>query len=50
MKYFLSFGLITSLNIFSNVSIKIVDEARHEVFSETTKENSYNTLIKFIES
>ena len=37
-------------NIFSNVSIKIVDEARHEVFSETTKENSYNTLIKFIES
>ena len=37
-------------NIFSNVSIKIVDKARHEVFSETTKENSYNTLIKFIES
>ena len=37
-------------NIFSNVSIKIVDEARHEVFSETTKENSYNTLIKFIET
>ena len=37
-------------NIFSNVSIKIVDNARHEVFSETTKENSYNTLIKFIES
>ena len=37
-------------NIFSDVSIKIVDEARHEVFSETTKENSYNTLIKFIES
>ncbi len=37
-------------NIFSDVSIKIVDEARHEVFSETTKENSYNTLIKFIET
>tara|TARA_B100000965_G_scaffold399690_1_gene420111 strand:+ start:1062 stop:1955 length:894 start_codon:yes stop_codon:yes gene_type:complete len=37
-------------NIFSNVSIKIVDEARHEVFSETSKENSYNTLIKFIET
>jgi len=36
--------------IFSTVSIKIVDNARHEVFSETTKENSYNTLIKFIES
>ena len=37
-------------NIFSNVSIKIVNEARHEVFSETTKENSYNSLIKFIET
>ena len=37
-------------NIFTSVSIKIIDEARHEVFSETTKENSYNTLIKFIES
>ena len=37
-------------NIFTNVSIKIIDEARHEVFSETTKENSYNMLIKFIEN
>jgi len=38
------------LKIFTNVSIEIVDGARHEVFSETTKENSYNRLIKFIES
>jgi len=37
-------------NIFTSVSIKIIDEARHEVFSETTKENSYNMLIKFIEN
>ena len=37
-------------NIFTNVSIKIIDQARHEVFSETTKENSYNSLIKFIEN
>ena len=35
-------------DLFLNVSIEIVKGARHEVFSETTKENSYNTLVKFI--
>ena len=36
--------------LYSNTVIKIVKNARHEVFSETSKENSYNNLIKFIDS
>ena len=36
--------------IYPNTIIEIVKNARHEVFSETTKENSYNNLIKFIDS
>jgi alpha-beta hydrolase superfamily lysophospholipase len=36
--------------IYSNTDVEIVNNARHEVFSETSKENSYNNLIKFIDS
>ena len=36
--------------IYPNTIIEIVKNARHEVFSETTKENSYNNLFKFIDS
>ena len=35
-------------SLYSNTSIKIEEGARHEVFSESSKENSYNSLIKFI--
>jgi alpha-beta hydrolase superfamily lysophospholipase len=35
-------------SLYSNTSIKIEEGARHEVFSEYSKENSYNSLIKFI--
>jgi len=35
-------------SIYTNVSSILVDDARHEVFSETSKESSYNKLLKFI--
>ena len=36
------------LSMYPNTSIKLVEGSRHEVFSESSKENSYNSLIKFI--
>ncbi len=33
---------------FNNISIKIVNDARHEVFSETSKEKSYNDVLNFL--
>ena len=35
-------------SIYKNVDIDLIDDARHEVFSETDKENTYNKLLKFI--
>ena len=35
-------------SIYKNVEIDLIDDARHEVFSETDKENTYNKLLKFI--
>ena len=34
--------------IFNNVSLKIVKECRHEVFTELNKHSSYNYLINYI--
>jgi alpha-beta hydrolase superfamily lysophospholipase len=36
--------------IFSNVTLDIIESARHEVFSETNKQKSYNKVINFLES
>jgi len=36
------------LSMYPNTSIKLVEGSRHEVFSESSKENSYNSLFKFI--
>ena len=36
--------------IFSNVTLDIMESARHEVFSETNKQKSYNKVINFLES
>jgi alpha-beta hydrolase superfamily lysophospholipase len=36
--------------IFSNVRLDIIENARHEVFSETNKQKSYNKVINFLES
>ena len=35
-------------SIYKNVDIDLINDARHEVFSETDKENTYNKLLKFI--
>ena len=34
--------------IFTNVTINIVKNSRHEVFTEVNKLSSYNYLIKYI--
>ena len=36
-------------NIFENVELELINNARHEVFSEINKENNYNKLLNFIE-
>ena len=36
--------------IFSNVTLDIIENARHEVFSETNKQKSYNKVVNFLES
>ena len=36
------------LTIFNNVSLKIVKDARHEVFTEVNKLSSYNYIINYI--
>ena len=36
-------------NIFENVELELINNARHEVFSEINKENNYNMLLNFIE-
>ena len=33
--------------IFNSVQLDLIENARHEVFSETDKENTYNKLLKF---
>ncbi len=38
------------LPLFEKTSIKLVDGARHEVFNETNKHESYLNMISFIES
>ena len=35
-------------NIFDNVAIKLINEARHEVFTEVNKLSSYNYIINYI--
>ncbi len=37
-------------NIFDNVTYKIIQNARHEVFSEVKKEDNYKLLLNFIRS
>ena len=37
-------------NIFNNVSIEMVENARHEVFSEVNKEDNYKHLLNFIKN
>ena len=36
-------------NIFENVELELINNARHEVFSEINKENNYNMILNFIE-
>jgi len=35
-------------SIYKNVDFDLINNARHEVFSETDKENTYNKLLKFL--
>ena len=35
-------------NIFKNISMKLIEGARHEVFSEVNKEDNYLVLNKFL--
>lgn len=37
-------------DIFDNVSIELVEDARHEVFSEVNKEDNYKSLINFLKT
>lgn len=37
-------------SIFKNISFKLVQGARHEVFNETNKDESYLNMLSFIES
>lgn len=36
------------LNFFTNISFKVIKNARHEVFSDLNKNSSYNELLLFI--
>ena len=38
------------LPVFKKTSIKLIEGARHEVFNETNKHESYSNMISFIES
>ena len=36
-------------NIFNNVSIKLINDARHEVFTEVNKETTFKVFLSFIQ-
>jgi len=46
----LNWGCIPTKSLLKNAEVfELINNARHEVFSEINKENNYNMLLNFIE-